>query len=284
MSTVNNAIDAATASQTFGGPVTFTNSSVTMSALPSATTSNSLFWNSTSGVITQGVASGGGGFTSINVQKFTTNGTYTPTSGMVYCIIEAVAGGGGGGGLASATGAGNAGPGGSGGYARLLASAATIGASQSITVGAAGSGGASTGTNGSAGGNTAVGSLISCTGGGGGAFGNIYMPSTTTGLNFTTGGTAGTATGGNLNIAGQAGTASNTLYTGNANAYLVMNGVGGSTPLGSGGTVSSTQNNILNNASGYGSGGYGASVTSASSGVAGGNGAPGVAIITEFIG
>ena len=70
---------------------------------------------------------------SVAVQKqiFTSSGTYTPSPGMVYCIIEAVGSGGGGGG---AQGAGSqvytGGGGGPGGYSRLVASAATIGASQ----------------------------------------------------------------------------------------------------------------------------------------------------------
>lgn len=31
------------------------------------------------------------------IQKFTASGTYTPTSGMIFCIIECVGGGGAGG-------------------------------------------------------------------------------------------------------------------------------------------------------------------------------------------
>src|SRR5574338_310828 len=57
------------------------------------------------------------------VQTFTANGTYTPTTGMVYCIIECVGGGGGGGGTSnSAAGsAGCAASGGAGAYSRKYA-------------------------------------------------------------------------------------------------------------------------------------------------------------------
>src|SRR6185503_17666870 len=64
---------------------------------------------------------------SVVIQTFTANGTYTPTSGMLYCVIEIIGSGGGGGGTASTTGAqiAAAGGGGSGEYARGVFSAAT---------------------------------------------------------------------------------------------------------------------------------------------------------------
>jgi hypothetical protein len=76
----------------------------------------------------------------IVTQVFTTPGaaTYTPTAGMIFCIIECVGGGGGGGGgVASGSGSGlssGGGGGGGGGYSRSLATAATIGASKAVTV------------------------------------------------------------------------------------------------------------------------------------------------------
>src|SRR6185369_12790577 len=93
-------------------------------------------------------------------QIFTSSGTYTPTTGMLYCIVECVGGGGGGGGVTgTASQIYQGGGGGSGGYSRLIASAATIGASQTVTIGAAGTAGASGSNNGGAGGDTSVGSL-----------------------------------------------------------------------------------------------------------------------------
>lgn len=109
--------------------------------------------------------------TALNIQVFTYTGssqTYTPTPGMSYCTIEVIGGGGGGGGMAVTGSHASAGSGGgAGGYARLTASAATIGASQTVTVGAAGGGGAAGAHNGTGGGTTSVGSLVSATGGGG---------------------------------------------------------------------------------------------------------------------
>src|ERR1043165_4788986 len=104
------------------------------------------------------------GFFVLTVKKqvFTGSGTYTPSTGMLYCLIEAVGGGGGGGG--SNGGSQAAGGGGGGQYSRILATAATIGTSKSVTIGAAGTAG-TTSTNGGDGGTTSVGTV--CTAGGG---------------------------------------------------------------------------------------------------------------------
>ena len=105
------------------------------------------------------------------VQTFTSSSTYTPTSGMVYCIIECVGSGGGSGG-ATASGASTyyTSPGGGGGsYARKFSTAATIGVSQTVTVGAGGTAGAAGGTHdGGNGGDVSVGSICIGKGGSGG--------------------------------------------------------------------------------------------------------------------
>ncbi len=104
---------------------------------------------------------------SITSQVFTASGTYTPTAGMQYCIVEMMGGGGGGGG-AQGGGGGTAaagGGGGAGGYILSLITKATIGASQVVTIGAGGAGGAAGNNNGSSGGDTSLGSIISATGG-----------------------------------------------------------------------------------------------------------------------
>src|SRR6266446_102685 len=79
------------------------------------------------------------------VQKFTASGTYTPTSGMLHCIIECGGGGGGSGGIVNggAGTGGSPGGGGAGGYSRTYSTAAAIGASKTVTIGAAGAAGAS---------------------------------------------------------------------------------------------------------------------------------------------
>ena len=101
----------------------------------------------------------------VKIVTFTASGTYTPTAGMAYCIIECIGAGGAGGGVTGVTGSiVCGGGGGSAGYSRLAASAATIGASKAVTVGVA-----VTGTNGSGGtgGDTSVGALCIAKGGGG---------------------------------------------------------------------------------------------------------------------
>src|SRR6266704_5700871 len=97
----------------------------------------------------------------IVVQKFTSSGTYTPTAGMTYCIIEALGGGSGGGGCDGRGGTANgvSGGGGAGGRSIKFSTAAIIGASQTVTIGAAGTGGAAGANNGGAGGDTSVGAL-----------------------------------------------------------------------------------------------------------------------------
>jgi len=213
---------------------------------------------------------------SINIQTFTSSGTYTPTAGMLYCIIEAVGGGGGGGG-AAATGANNAvgGGGGAGGYARLKASAATIGASQTVTINTGGAGGTAGANNGSNGGSVTFGALITCNGGTGGTGGAAGNPS------YVAGGAGGTATGGDVNIAGGRGSYGFGVGTSNVNS---LGGLGGNSMLGfastAGGSATSGTGVSAGNYGAGGSGGY-SSVSSAAA--AGGNGSNGIVIVTEYI-
>jgi hypothetical protein len=145
----------------------------------------------------------GGLFTGVAIQQFTTAGagTYTPTSGMKYCLVISTGGGGGGGG-ADTNGAGGTvaagGGGGAGGTCIEAFSAATIGASQAVNVGAAGTAGADTGGNGGNGGDTTFGALHTAAGGTGG----VGSGTTTTSSEFQAGGSGGTGTGGTVNIAG----------------------------------------------------------------------------------
>lgn len=203
-------------------------------------------------------------FSQINTQSFTATGTYTPTLDTAYVEIEMVGGGGGGGGNSgnSATGGG-----GNGGYLRAILTAAQLGATEAITIGAAGSAGSNSG--GGNGGTTSVGSLLSCTGGNGGA-------AALGGINA--GGTGGspTVTTGKTIVA----------YQGQQGGYgsgdfLYVGGAGGSSPLGTGGatTVAPNMAGPSGNAgTGYGSGGSGSCQNAT-----GGAGMPGYVVITEYI-
>lgn len=214
---------------------------------------------------------------SMNVQTFTTTGTYTPTAGMAYCIIEVLGGGGGAGGTTANSGNNQStGGGGAGGYAKALYTTSQIGSSQAVTINSGGSGGVSGNHNGSAGGSVSVGSLISATGGGGSPYSDQsgIEPSSLGG----SGGT-GTVTTGTKLVAttGQNGTVGTSSGSGQ---YSVV-GNGGSSIYGSGANGPVSQDTGGNNAAGYGSGGSGC--YSLYSNQAGGAGTNGYVVITEYI-
>lgn len=191
------------------------------------------------------------GFTRVNIQEFTSSGTYTPTSGMKYCIVQIVGGGGASGGTSVA---GNAGgttslgsiftaPGGAGGAA--LAPGNTAGALGGTATGGdvnipGGTGNDcgiinSTGVNG-AGGSTLYGYGVSKLGGG------------SIGVGF---GAGGTGTSNTSSTSGSGGGGSSSIKAISA----VTIGSSQTVTIGAGGTA--------------GSGGFA--------------GRPGIVIITEFI-
>jgi hypothetical protein len=217
-----------------------------------------------------------GSVLTVKRQKFTSAGTYTPSAGMLFYLAEAVGGGGGSGGVA-ATASGNScgsGGGGGAGYSRHLGTAAEIGASKAVAIGAAGTAGASGLNPGGAGGNTTLGSTIVVANGGAGGAGGATGASAAGGV----GGTAGT--GNILALAGDPGQGG--VGLGNVASYPV-GGRGGSTFLGFGGqAIVNNFNQIGNAGTGHGSGASG----TCSGGTGGANtgvaGQAGVLIITEF--
>ncbi len=207
---------------------------------------------------------------SVRNQTFTSNGTYTPSSGMVYCVVEAAAAGGGGGG--ATTNSAVTGGGGAGEYGRSTFTAAQIGASKSVTVGASGAGG-TPGGQGSTGGSTSLGTLIVLNGGAGGG-GNTSG----TGSSNASGGAGGSGGTADILIPGQVG--SNGYYVSTVGGLC---GGGGGTPFGQGGYVIFSGNSASAAQTGYNGGGYGAG-GGGGIGVSrsGGNGGQGVIIITEY--
>lgn len=209
--------------------------------------------------------------TVLAIKLFTVSGTYTPTAGMTCCIIECVGGGAGGNGQA-----GNAsqyiigGGGGSGAYARKLATAAQIGASQPVTIGAGGGGGGGSSTSaGGAGGDTSVGTL--CVAKGAPSSGTGYVPGT--------GGNGPTSVG-DVRISGQSGGFGCAI---NNNQGGVPGGAGGNSMLGSGAPQTSWTTTTQTGGGAFGPGGGGGGGTiGIAGGVSGGPGGAGVAIITEF--
>jgi hypothetical protein len=221
-------------------------------------------------------SSGGAGFSAVNIQTFTASGTYTPTTNMQYCVVEVIGGGGGAGGApASGVDQFSLGGSGSGGeYARGVFTATTIGASQTVTIGAGGTGG--TGAVGSGGNTTSLGTLITCVGGAGG---NIIGPSTSNELLGIAGGTGGT--GGNFRMPGDSTCPINAFF------YIGVGGFasysnGGDSFYGSGGIFSNISG-PGGNGTGYGAGGGGVINSPSTAASTGGNGTNGLVIVTEYI-
>jgi hypothetical protein len=100
--------------------------------------------------------------------QYAASTTWTKPAGLVGILIR-IKGASGGGGAAGSSSAAQGGDGGGATLATKYVPAASLGATETVTVGAAGVGATGTGSNGTAGGTTALGSLLSVTGGGGGA-------------------------------------------------------------------------------------------------------------------
>lgn len=209
-------------------------------------------------------------------QVFTASGTYTPTTGMLYAKIECQGSGGSGGGAATSSALQTTGAsgGGAGGYSQIISTAATIGASQTVTVNNGGAAPSAGANNGNVGGSVSVGTICIANGGaaGNGSSDGNSAP-----------GVPGGATGtGTLVIAGGA---SGFGQGGLASSFPCIGGTGGSSMFGAGGpwVVASTGNSAGNAGQGYGGGGGGGCTSNTGMQVAGGAGAKGAVLITEYL-
>ncbi len=182
-----------------------------------------------------GWSSIGSGGTLSAVRSYTSSATWSKPTNVSYIVVE-VWGGGGAGGDGDNSGDGTGG-GGAGGYSLKRISAASLGATETITVGAGGIVTAS--AAGGPGGTTSFGTHLSATGGTGGA---------RSGGN-TLGGIGGVGSGGDLNLKGGDGDAS----------AVPIGGMGGSAPRGGGGGGSTSGCNGLTAEAGgvFGGGGGG---------------------------
>lgn len=206
--------------------------------------------------------------------------TYTPTAGMQFCTVEICGGGGGSGGTActaadTCAGAG----GGGGGYCRKTYTAALLGATATVVVGAKGTAGTAGANPGTAGGNSTftpagAGVVLTANGGGGGAGGTG-----TTGAQLVqNGGAGGTALSGDLIIHGSQGGLT-LVVNGAAASAIFVAGAGGSSYLSQ--TTRAVNNTGSNAAHNYGGGGQGRPNVSGAN-EAGNDGADGLCLITEY--
>lgn len=209
----------------------------------------------------------------LSVQSFTASGTYTPTPGMKFVIIECQGGGGSGAGLTTpAAGNVSAGAPGTGGtYAKGRFAASLIGASKAVTVGAGGSVGS--GVAGGGGGASSVGIIISAPGGVGGGVLNNTVNSAWNG----NGSVSAVPTGANI---------SQTLGNSTSPSYMTspgtgFGGAGGSSFYGPGATPGQV-NSAPAAAPNYGSGGAGCVAGSGGGNQTGGQGKSGIVIIWEY--
>lgn len=197
-----------------------------------------------------------GGVT-INIQFFTSSGTYTPTAGMDWVIAIVRGGGGAGGGSTGFGSTGGGSGGGEGGLGIRFISAATIGASQAVTVGTGGVGASA--SNGTGGGTSSLGALVTAGGGAGGQVGSSSAP--------IAGGDGGVGASGTANFRGHPG--------------LPSSGNVGGTGGGTGGGKGPGPGGVNGNAGSLGGGGSGSS--SGGINYAGGAGGDGWVMVIEFI-
>jgi hypothetical protein len=221
-----------------------------------------------------------GGASALALQVFTSSDTYTPTTGMKYCLVISTGAGAGGGGAGPATensltlGAG----GGAAGTCIGLFSAAQVGSSQSITIGSSGSAGSDSGGDGGNGGNTSFGSLHTANGGvKGGGGGQLADGSTNLGAP----GAGGTSTGGAINIPGGKGD-----YGQSGSIPVWHGGEGGDSFWGQGGrggpSLAIEDSVVGQDGLAPGAGGGGALCVNSATGAVGGVGGPGIVLVLEL--
>jgi len=208
----------------------------------------------------------------INVQTFTSSGTYTPTPGTNKIIVEVLGAGASGGGCAAttaSTGSGASG-GGAGAYGKALITSGFAGAT--VTVGVGGSAPAAGANDGTDGGNSSFGALVVAGGGKHGRGSIAFTPPITLGSS----GATSLPTG--ANIVGATGAQGGSSFILATNA--VTGGMGAASYFGSGGLQGGAAPG--GTAVTPGSGGGGASSGASSIARAGGAGANGIVIVHEY--
>lgn len=205
----------------------------------------------------------------INYVNADSPATWTKPAGLKYVVVEVqgAGGGGAGGDFDSTIGAGRGG--GAGGYSKKLIVAASLGATETVTIGAGGTGGtsASSPTAGNNGATSSFGSHLSATGGTGGTTSATYPTNPVAG---------GAGTGGDINIDGEHG------GYGETDTYVHATRIihGGNSMFGKGGF--GTTGSGTNAVSGYGAGGCGGYEYNSGFFTNGLSGGDGLVIVTEY--
>lgn len=219
----------------------------------------------------------------LNIQVFTSSGTYTPTSGTKKIRVRLVGGGGGGGSAAGNTNANwvSLGTGGSAGtYGESTIIDATSITTVSVTVGNGGGGGFA-GSAGNAGGSSSFGAYIVAPGGAAGGAGGSN--SVTTPVFIADGPPTGNCTGTSVLVNIPGGGYLGQVTSSGTTGQGMKGSAGGSSFIGIGGGASQV-NTVARSGSGYGSGGAGGVAAQVvSTNVApGGSGATGIVIVEEY--
>lgn len=212
----------------------------------------------------------------VNIRAFTAVGssTYTPTAGLLYADVVCVGGGGGGGGASSSAGnAAAGGGGGAGGYARRILTAAQIGASKTVVVGAGGAAGTSGGGSGGTGGSSSLGGTLCAVSGGQGGLGAV-------GATAGDGGSGGDLVAGDFGAPGAPGMVG---LGGSSTLYGATGGTGGSSFFGGGGRGNTTGGATVGIQGQRGGGGGGGASVAALANAGGGAGGVGSVVITEYV-
>lgn len=207
---------------------------------------------------------------SVSIQTFTASGTWTKPAGLLFAVVEVQGPGGGSGGCSAASSnIGIGGGSGGGGYAKKLYMASELSATETVTIGAVGTGGAAGNNSGTAGGNSVFKAITA----NGGALGAGDTASTAAAALL--GGAGGTATGGDVNISGGSG------LVGYRNSGTIgYSSIGGISVMGMPAVAVKNQA-AGNSGTGYGQGARGAYCTGATP-QAGADGGAGIIIITEY--
>lgn len=231
-------------------------------------------WRLVGGAGSSGASSTKVQLSSASPRVYTANDTWSKPTGLVYVEVEVIGGGGAGGGAGATSGSEYAcgSGGGGGGYSKKKILAASLGSSETVTVGAGGTGVSA--AQGNTGGTSSFGSHLQATGGVGGVASAV---ATTTA--FLTAAAGGIGSLGDINAAGDAG-----MPGGRNFGSTSHGGGGGGSNMGGGGQgVTTAAGNNGNAGQAYGGGGSGAANAVSQSARAGAAGAAGVVIVWEYV-